>query len=618
MKAYLRYFGALTLYFLVLFLAERLLFLAFAHRQLAGIPWPEVLASNRHGLPMDLSATGYILALPALLCIVLLFREVRMVRWIVVAYLALVVAVSVIVTVADIGLFQAWGTKLDRKALSYLAYPKEVMATMTPLRLASSLLFIVGGSWGAIIALRRIDHRRDLRQGALAGRIAAAVLVPALCVLAARGGPQDLPIDKSWSWYSRHPALNLAALNGLWNLMEIGVEPAELERNPYEAFPTAEAQRIFTTLHPKGHGPAERICTVDRPNVLLIMLESWSADIIEPLGGDSGVAPQFTRACRDGILFPNMRSTGFRTEQGLCALLSAFPSQPTTTIIRKFGKFDQLPSVVKELGAAGYGSRYYYAGDVDFANTRAYLAAMGFDVIHDEHSFPIERRTRWGAFDEELFAFHLRDASTAKEPFFQLIMTATSHEPFDAPVREGFDGMDEPSRYRNTIHYTDRCLGTFLDAAKQQPWYAHTLIVICADHGHYLPRNLQHHSEARHRIPFLITGGALRDDLRGTVNTTYGCHVDLAATLLGQLGLPHDRFAWSRDLYDPGVPHSAFWTYDDGFGIADSVQTIVFDETGQRVIELRDSTRTADEQRLLRDGKAQLQVLIDRYMAFDQ
>jgi phosphoglycerol transferase MdoB-like AlkP superfamily enzyme len=522
------------------------------------------------------------------------------------------------VAVADIGLFEAWGTKLDRKAISYLAYPKEAMATMTPLRLVLSLLFIVLESWVAIILLKRIDHHRDLRAGTLGGRIGAAVLLPALCVLAARGGPQDLPIDKSWSWYSRHPALNLAALNGMWNLMEIGVEPAELENNPYVVLPAEEAQRIFASLHPKGNGPAQRIAKTERPNVLLIMLESWSADIIEPLGGDSGVAPQFTRACTDGILFTGMRSTGFRTEQGLCALLSAFPSQPKTTIIRKFGKFDQLPSVVKDLGAAGYSTRYYYAGDVSFANTRAYLAAMGFDVIHDEHSFAIKQRTRWGAFDEELFDFHLRDAVTAKEPFFQIIMTSTSHEPFNAPVHEGFDGPSEPMMYKNTVHYTDRSLGAFLDAAKQQPWYANTLIVICADHGHYMPRNLQHHSEARHRIPFLITGGALRDELRGTTNATYGSHVDFAATILGQLGLPHDRFDWSRDLYDPSVPHSAFWTFNDGFGLADSVQTVVFDETGQQVIELRDSARTADEQRLLRDGKAQLQVLIDRYMAFDQ
>lgn len=618
MKAYLRYFGALTLYFLLLFLAQRLLFLGFAHRQLSSVPLGEILASNRHGLPMDLSATGYILLLPALLCIVLLFREVPLVRRIVVIYLALVVVLSMIVAVADIGLYEAWGTKLDRKALSYLAYPKEVLGSVTPLRLCLSLLFIVLESVVAIVLLRRIDHHRDLRQGRTGGRVAVGVLMPALCFLAARGGPQDLPIDKSWSWYSRHPALNLAALNGLWNLMEIGVEPAELAQNPYVTFPTDEAQRIFHALHPAGNGPAVHIAKTPRPNVLLIMLESWTADIIEPLGGDSGVAPQFTRACRDGILFTDFRSTGFRTEQGLCALLSAFPSQPTTTIIRKFGKFDQLPSVVRSLGAAGYSSRYYYAGDVSFANTRAYLAAMGFDVIHDEHSFPIKQRTRWGAYDEELFAFHLRDAVTAQEPFFQIIMTSTSHEPFDAPVHEGFEGGSDPQLYRNTVHYTDRCLGAFLDAAKQLPWYANTLIIVCADHGHYLPHRLEHYSERRHCIPFLITGGALRDELRGTTNATYASHVDLAATLLGQLGLPHAEFDWSRDLYDPAVPHSAFWTFNDGFGIADSVQTVVFDETGKRVLELRDSTRTADEQRLLRDGKAQLQVLIDRYMAFDQ
>lgn len=617
MKAYLRYFGTLLLFLLALFLAQRLLFLGFAHQRLAGIPWAEVLRCHWKALPMDVSASGYILLVVAALAIPLLFTDRLWPRRAIVGFLTAVIIVSALINVADIGLFDAWGTKIDRKALSYLAYPKEAAGSLSVTRLALLLFVALIQSLTFIVLLRRIDHRRTFTQGALGGRIAAAVLVPGLCVVALRGGPQELPIDKSWSWFSRHPVLNLAALNGVWNALEIAVEPAELERNPYQVMPDGEAQAEFRAARAVPGGAHRSIVKDGRPNILVVLLESWTADVIEPMGGDSGVAPQFTRLAKDGLLFTNFHSTGFRTEQGLCATLSAFPSQPKTTIIRKFGKFDRLPSLVNALDSAGYASRYYYAGDVAFANTRAYLEAMGFDVVHDEHSFPIQRRTRWGAFDEELFAFHLRDAPSSPRPFFQIIMTATSHEPFDAPVHEGFAG-GEAQQYRNTVHYTDRCLGAFLDDARKQDWYANTLIVIMADHGHYLPHHLQAFSERRHRIPFLITGGALRDELRGARADTYGSHVDVAPTLLAQLGLPRARFAWGRDLFDPGTRHDAFWTFNDGFGIADSTQAVVFDEAGQRLIELRDSTNTQDAERLLRQGKAQLQLLIDQYMAFDQ
>ena len=618
MKNYWRWCGALMAWWLVLFLFQRIAFLAFAFRALDAVGWRDILLCNVKAMPMDLSAAGYVLMVLWLLSVVLLFKEVPVLRRASSGFLILALAFSAVVSAVDIGLFEAWGSRLDRKALGYLAFPKEAAAGI---RLSWTALLLAFAALQLFLFLkwyRRIGHDHDYRTGGVAGRIATALAVPLLCLLAARGGPQDDPINKSWAYFSRHSVLNLAAVNGVWNMLEIAVEPAQVEENPYAFMSQEEAGRIFHQQHPIGHGPARSILKSERPNVLVILLESWTADIIEPLGGDSGVAPRFTRLAKDGLLFTNFYSTGFRTEQGLCALLSAFPSQPKTTIIRNYGKFDRLPSMVKDLGEVGYSSTYWYAGNIEFANTRAYLEAMGFDKVHDEHSFPISKRTDWGAYDEELFSFHVKEAGQERRPFFHLLMTSTSHEPFDAPVHEGFEGNDQPQMYRNTVHYTDRCLGAYLDSAETCDWYDSTLVVIVADHGHYLPNYLDQSSAARHRIPFLLTGGALRDELRGTTDSTYACHVDFAATLLGQLGLDHGAFEWSRDVLDPTVPHDASWTFNDGFGIADSAQTVVFDAVGQRITELRDSTRVGDRDRLLRDGQARLQVLLDRYIGFNQ
>lgn len=617
MKAYFRYFGLLALLFMALFTVQRHLFLAFGHLHLMGIGWREILQSHLHGLPMDGSATGYILLLASLLAIPLLFVESKALRKAITIVLLVVIACSALINVVDIGLFDSWGVKIDRKALSYLRYPAEVAGSMGLGRMAMLLLVATVQTLFFGFLLKRIDNKRPYRTGTPGPRIAVAVLMPLLCLLAARGGPQDDPINKSWAWFSRYPILNLAAMNSVWNVLETVVEPAEFTSNPYPYMPAEDAREAFKKAHPETGVPDVSITTGTRPNILLIMLESWTADIIEPLGGDSGVAPQFTRLCKDGLLFTNFYSTGFRTEQGLCALISGFPSQPTTTIIRKFGKFDRLPSLVRTLDSTGYSSRYYYAGDISFANTRAYLDAMGFDKVYDENAFPIHRRTRWGAYDEELFHFHLRDANTATRPFFQIIMTSTSHDPFDADVDEGFQG-DIGQLYRNTIHYTDHCLATFLDSAKNQPWYANSLIFIVADHGHSLPHNLRQFSAARHRIPFLVTGGALKSEFRGKRNPTFGSHVDFPVTLLAQLGLPHQQFIWGRDLFCNATPHDAFWTFNNGFGMADSTQEVVFEDNSKRLIELRDSSRTPDAERLLQAGKAELQTLMDRYMEFDQ
>lgn len=606
------------IFWMSFFLFQQACFLFFDVDRLHGIPSRDIILSFYRALPMDLSTACY-LSLPiAFCCIIIVFRDSRILRRGIHLTSVIFAMIAGLINVCDIALFMAWGTKINHKALSYLAYPEEVMhATAgTPMALLALLLFLQCTI--AIVVLRRIDLERPFQMKVSWQRFLSPVLLPLLLV-GMRGGMQPYPIDRSWSYHSAHPILNLGALNGTWNVIVLLAEPPEIEQNPYMFLSSAEAIERFDALHKKGSVPSDRILTTERPNIILILLESWTADVVGVLGVDSGVTPGFDRLSRHGLLFTNFYSTGFRTEQGLCATISGFPSQPKTTIIRQYGKFDRLPSLVNVLDSAGYHSTYYYAGDVAFANTRAYLDAMGFDKVHDENSFPIIQRTRWGAYDEELFAFHQIDALDAKRPFFHTIMTSTSHEPFDVPVDEGFPGSDQPQQYRNSIHYTDRTLATFLDHCKQQPWYDSTLVIIVADHGHYLPHNRGNHSAERHRIPLLFTGGALKPEYRGTTNSTFGCHVDLGATLLEQLGLRGSRSSWSKDLLNPSIPHFAFWTFDDGFGIADAAQCQVYDNLSGLLLQRRDATRsTVDDAEQLLNGKALEQVLLDQYLGFSQ
>jgi phosphoglycerol transferase MdoB-like AlkP superfamily enzyme len=615
----LRYLFVLVLFWMFVFLLQQTSFLFFDTARLDGVPAEAIRYSYMRALPMDLATACY-LTLPVALCgLVLMFKEIRALRIGIRVFIVAMTVVSSFIHVADIGLFGAWGTKVNHKALSYLVYPEEAMHGATGAPVAQLIVLFLAEVAIALLLFSSIDHQRSFRTEKAVAKWTAPVLVPVLMLIGMRGGFQPFPIDRSWSYHSAHPILNLAALNGTWNVIVLLAEPPEINANPYAFMSKAVADRRFAELHAKGDGISQKILATDRPNIVLILLESWTADVVGVLGGDSGVTPGFDRLAKEGLLFTNFYSTGFRTEQGLCATISGFPSQPKTTIIRQYGKFDRLPSFVNVLDSAGYRSTYYYAGDVAFANTRAYLDAMGFDKVHDEYSFPITQRTRWGAYDEELFAFHLKDARKATSPFFHTVMTSTSHEPFDVPVDEGFPGKDQPQQYRNSVHYTDRTLAAFLDASKDQPWYDSTLFIIVADHGHFLPHNRGSFTAERHRIPLLFTGGALRNDLRGKVNETFGCHVDLASTLLGQLDLSPQHFIWSKDLFDPDRPHFAFWTFDDGFGIADATQAQVHDNLSGLLLQRRDTSRTTseDNEQLL-NGKALEQVLLDQYITLSQ
>ena len=125
MKAIIKYFLKLFLFWMILFLVQRVVFLLFQHEQLSGIGIKYILLSSWYALPMDISMTSYALLLPVLLFIILIFKNSKIIRHIIFSYFILIIILSVFVNIVDLGLFEAWGSKLNNKALSYLAYPEE-------------------------------------------------------------------------------------------------------------------------------------------------------------------------------------------------------------------------------------------------------------------------------------------------------------------------------------------------------------------------------------------------------------------------------------------------------------------------------------------------------------
>lgn len=198
------------------------------------------------------------------------------------------------------------------------------------------------------------------------------------------------------------------------------------------------------------------------------MLESWGAETVGILNKETDATPYFSAMAKEGLLFTQFYSTGFRTEQALAAIVAGFPSQPKTTIIRKFGKFDKMPSLAKSLAAIHYHTSYYYGGDLQFANTEAYLKSSGFNKIIGQNDFKYKLYNEWGAFDEDLFAFVSKDYNNNPQPFFSIVMTSTSHEPFDNRVEKVFKNMGLAGDYLNVVHYTDKALYQFIESSKKK------------------------------------------------------------------------------------------------------------------------------------------------------
>lgn len=333
----------------------------------------------------------------------------------------------------------------------------------------------------------------------------------------------------------------------------------------------------------------------------MIIMESFSSHLMTELGGEPDIAPNLDSISREGVLFTNFYANSFRTDRGLVAVLSGYPAQPTTSIMKYPRKTQSLPAIASALAENGYTPQYYYGGDADFTNMRSYLMASGFERIVSDVDFPVSKRlSKWGAHDDEVFKRLYNDmaADTAQgKRKFRVVQTSSSHEPFEVPYRRLANDR------LNAFAFTDSIIGDFIRRFKELPQWQNTLVVLVPDHLGAYPENIDNLTPERYRIPLILTGGAVKSPRR---IDAYGSQQDIAATLLAQLGVEHSDFVFSKDVLDTKAPHFAFFTVPDAMGIADSCGTVIYDNVSGKV-----AFAEGDTAGIRRRAEAYLQKLYD-------
>jgi len=244
----------------------------------------------------------------------------------------------------------------------------------------------------------------------------------------------------------------------------------------------------------------------------------------------------------------------------------------------------------------GYHSSFVYGGDVDFANFRSYLTNSSFDHITSDEDFPADlNQSKWGVHDHIVFQQALQECDTTKHPFFKVILSLSSHEPFDVPMIPHLPGNDAESLFLNSCYYTDKCVGDFVIKAKASPWWENTVIIFVADHGHRHPGKKELKDKERFRIPLLMIGGAVEKD---SVIRKFANQTDIANTLLAQLGNPSTAFTFSKDILSPASKSFAAYFFNDGYGFVTPDQYIIYDNIGKQFLR-KDDAGPDDLQRSL-------------------
>ena len=243
-------------------------------------------------------------------------------------------------------------------------------------------------------------------------------------------------------------------------------------------------------------------------------------------------------------------------------------------------KSAQLPSLARSLAKAKhYGNAYYYGGDVDFANQRSWLVSQGYERIISDSDFPIEdKMSKWGVHDHIVANRLLADIKkeqNAKQPMLRIFQTSSSHEPFDVPYSRLKD------KRLNAFAYTDSVIGNLLREYSKLPRWKNTLVLLVADHVGAYKEHLDNFDRSRYQIPLIMTGGAIARPMNVKL---IGSQHDIAATLLGQLGISHKDFLFSKNMLSDATPKFAFFDVPDAFGMVSEENSIIYDNKSKKVV----------------------------------
>lgn len=515
---------------------------------------------------------------------------------------------------ADASLYEFWEFKLDRMAFFYLGDPKDAFASVSVgylvLRFVAWVLLAVLTyyllAWPMILSGRKSVRNTGSRSRKKGLWVAKVLLFMVLCgaEFAMIRGLRIWPNTPGRVFYSKITYYNHAALNPVFNLFYT-LTKKEDDYRQFDAFDEEERARLMEGLFPTSADSTEILLNIQRPNVLVIVLEGFGSCFVEGLGGDvKEVGVNISRLLPDAICFTNCYCGSFRTDRGIVCSISGYLGQPTTSIMRYAHKIKNLPGLPKTLKQYGYQTQALYGGDISFFNMSEYFITSGHDRLVSQDNFPAaDRSTKWGVPDHVAFQWLFEDIQQKhqqqQEPWYTTFLTISSHNPFDVPyhrLSSSTDINDDAVKF-NAFAYTDSCYGDFIDRLRETPAWDNLLIVTVADHGfNWRPMN----SPDFPRIPFLMMGGAVREPKR---IETLMSQTDLPAIVLGQMGIPHEDYTFSRDvLGDTYRTPFAFNTFNNGFNLCDTTGCTVYDNVARRAVSGADPHREAM-------GKAILQTL---------
>ncbi|SDD82746.1 LTA synthase family protein [Pedobacter soli] len=466
-------------------------------------------------------------------------------------YFFVVVLTLIFNAVSEWFFWEEFSVRYNFIAVDYLVYTTEVIGNIRqsyPINTILTALVILTAA--IVYLLRKLITVSTYQQTRFGKRTKIALVLLCLPVLTYFG------VSHKWKNNSSNQYVNELSGNGMY---EFGYAfwHNQLDYDTfYKTLPVKSAANILQHLLPGDSSARTDLSTSrmitssgteNRMNVVLISVESLSAEFLGSFGNTQNITPQLDSLAKEGLLFTNLYASGTRTVRGLEALSLCIPPTPGQSIVKRPDN-KNLFTIGNVFRSKGYHSRYIYGGYSYFDNMNEFFSNNGYEVTDRSalKDSEIHYSNIWGVADEDLFTLSLRELDKDyknNKPFFAQIMTVSNHRPFTYP--EGRIDIPSHTGREGAVKYTDYAIGRFIREAKQKPWFANTLFIIVADHCASSAGKVELPVDKYHIPMIFYSPGHIAPGKFEKLTA----QIDIGPTLLGYLNFSYNSKFFGQDVF---------------------------------------------------------------------
>lgn len=313
-------------------------------------------------------------------------------------------------------------------------------------------------------------------------------------------------------------------------------------------------------------------------NIIVIQAEAFQDFAINLEIDGKEVTPFLNQLLKEGVYFPNVfqQIGAGNTSDAEFIFNTSLYSAPWTATSETFGdrKISSFPKLLKE---QGYKTLTFHANDVSFWSRNDLYPALGFDKYYDIEFFGKKDVIGIGPSDEYAYDKilpELKNLYDQDQKFYAHFVTLSSHHPFKIP-KDKLE-LELPGKYNGSlvesylesINYTDRVLGEFVENLKEEGMWEDTILVLYGDHFGLQPSGLNENDFTllkelvghdysildQFNIPFIVNVGG---QTIGETNETIGSQIDMMPTIANIMDISLESYThFGQDIIN--YPNNLF------------------------------------------------------------